>query len=146
MPRPVTLFTGQWADMPLEQLAPLARKMGYDGVELACWGDHFEVDKALSTKRYVQEKWDLLRASGLSCQAVSKHAGEAGPLPAGDERGRPRAVRPQSASGLRRVQGQSGHGRVHHHRPALEQHRWAGMILAPNDQKFGGRWGAGPHA
>ena len=47
--------------------------MGYDGVELACWGDHFDVDKALSTKRYVQEKWDLLRASGLSCQAVSNH-------------------------------------------------------------------------
>ena len=46
MPRPVTLFTGQWADLPLEQLAPLARKMGYDGVELACWGDHFDVDQA----------------------------------------------------------------------------------------------------
>jgi sugar phosphate isomerase/epimerase len=63
MPRPVTLFTGQWADLPLEQLAPLVRKMGYDGVELACWGDHFDVDKALSSKRYVQEKWDLLRAT-----------------------------------------------------------------------------------
>jgi hypothetical protein len=37
--------------------------MGYDGVELACWGDHFDVDKALSSKRYVQEKWDLLRAT-----------------------------------------------------------------------------------
>ena len=73
MPRPVTLFTGQWADMPLETLAPLAKKMGYDGVELACWGDHFEVDKALSTKSYVQEKWDLLRAHGLTCQAISSH-------------------------------------------------------------------------
>ena len=73
MPRPVTLFTGQWADMPLETLAPLAKKMGYDGVELACWGDHFEVEKALSTKSYVQEKWDLLRAHGLTCQAISSH-------------------------------------------------------------------------
>jgi sugar phosphate isomerase/epimerase len=73
MPRPVTLFTGQWADMPLETLAPLVKKMGYDGVELACWGDHFEVDKALSTKSYVREKWDLLRAHGLSCQAISSH-------------------------------------------------------------------------
>ncbi|HEY1848016.1 MAG TPA: sugar phosphate isomerase/epimerase [Opitutaceae bacterium] len=73
MPRPVTLFTGQWADLPLEKLAPLAKKMGYDGVELACWGDHFEVDKALSSKTYVKEKWDLLRAHGLSCQAVSNH-------------------------------------------------------------------------
>ena len=73
MPRPVTLFTGQWADLPLEKLAPLAKKMGYDGVELACWGDHFEVDKALSSKGYVQDKWDLLRANGLTCQAVSNH-------------------------------------------------------------------------
>ena len=44
MPRPVTLFTGQWADLPLDELAPLAKQMGYDGVELACWGDHFDVD------------------------------------------------------------------------------------------------------
>ncbi|CAN5902814.1 hypothetical protein BH24DEI2_BH24DEI2_14670 [soil metagenome] len=41
MPRPVTLFTGQWADLPLTELAPLAKEMGYDGLELACWGDHF---------------------------------------------------------------------------------------------------------
>lgn len=50
MPRPVTLFTGQWADLPLTELAPLAKKMGYDGVELACWGDHFDVDAAASSK------------------------------------------------------------------------------------------------
>ena len=43
MARPITLFTGQWADLPLAELAPLARKMGYDGLELACWGDHFDV-------------------------------------------------------------------------------------------------------
>jgi sugar phosphate isomerase/epimerase len=73
MPRPVTLFTGQWADLPLEKLAPLAKNMGYDGVELACWGDHFEVDKALSSKGYIKDKWDLLRSNGLSCQAVSNH-------------------------------------------------------------------------
>jgi sugar phosphate isomerase/epimerase len=73
MPRPVTLFTGQWADLPLEKLAPLVKKMGYDGVELACWGDHFEVDKALSSKNYIRDKWDLLASHGLSCQAVSNH-------------------------------------------------------------------------
>ena len=73
MPRSVTLFTGQWADLPLEKLAPLAKKMGYDGVELACWGDHFEVDKALSSKTYAKEKWDLLKAHGLTCHAVSNH-------------------------------------------------------------------------
>ena len=45
MPRPVTLFTGQWADLPLAKLLPLVKQMGYDGVELACWGDHFDVEQ-----------------------------------------------------------------------------------------------------
>ena len=46
MARPVTLFTGQWADLPLEVLAQKAKNWGYDGLELACWGDHFEVERA----------------------------------------------------------------------------------------------------
>lgn len=37
MPRPVTLFTGQWADLPFEQVARLAADWGYDGLEIACW-------------------------------------------------------------------------------------------------------------
>jgi len=44
MSRPVTLFTGQWADLSLADLLPKVKEMGYDGVELACWGDHFDVD------------------------------------------------------------------------------------------------------
>ena len=51
MARPVTLFTGQWADLPLQELAPLAKSMGYDGLELACWGDHFNVQQALVSDR-----------------------------------------------------------------------------------------------
>ena len=73
MPRPVTLFTGQWADLPLATLAPLVKKMGYDGVELACWGDHFDVDAAASSKKYVHEKWALLKDHGLTCYAISSH-------------------------------------------------------------------------
>ena len=53
MPRPFTLFTGQWADLPLEEVCRLARDFGYDGLELACWGDHFEVDKALADPSYL---------------------------------------------------------------------------------------------
>src|SRR6185369_12828072 len=45
MARLVTLFTGQWADLSLEDLCKKAKQFGYDGLELACWGDHFEVDK-----------------------------------------------------------------------------------------------------
>ena len=73
MARPVTLFTGQWADLPLEQLAPLAKKMGYDGLELACWGDHFEVDKALADDGYLRRKRELLEQNGLQCFAVGAH-------------------------------------------------------------------------
>ena len=73
MSRPVTLFTGQWADLPLEKLAPLAYEMGYDGLELACWGDHFDVDAAASSKSYLKQKWELLADHGLTCFAISNH-------------------------------------------------------------------------
>ncbi len=73
MTRPVTLFTGQWADLPLKELAPLARKMGYDGVELACWGDHFEVRKALEDEGYTAGIWEILEANDLQCFAISNH-------------------------------------------------------------------------
>jgi sugar phosphate isomerase/epimerase len=73
MPRPLTLFTGQWADLPLSELAPLAKRMGYDGLELACWGDHFDVDRAAGSTHYCAEKWTLLAAHGLTCYAISNH-------------------------------------------------------------------------
>ncbi len=47
MSRPVTMFTGQWADLSLEELAKKFKSFDYDGLELACWGDHFQVDLAL---------------------------------------------------------------------------------------------------
>ncbi len=73
MPRPVTLFTGQFADLPLAELAPLAKRMGYDGLELACWGDHFDVDAAAASHDYIAAKWALLQQHGLSCHAISNH-------------------------------------------------------------------------
>ena len=73
MPRNITLFTGQWADLSLAQLLPLVKKMGYDGVELACWGDHFEVDRALAEPDYCKKKWALLAKHGLKCFAISTH-------------------------------------------------------------------------
>ncbi len=73
MSRPVTLFTGQWADLPLETLAQKAKSFGYDGLELACWGDHFDVDKALSDDSYAKSRWDILEKNGLKCFAISNH-------------------------------------------------------------------------
>lgn len=71
--RPVTLFTGQWADLPLEKLAELAASWGYDGLELACWGDHFDVDRALAEPAYCQSRHDLLARHGLKVWAISNH-------------------------------------------------------------------------
>ncbi|HOA72078.1 MAG TPA: sugar phosphate isomerase/epimerase family protein [Phycisphaerae bacterium] len=73
MPRPVTLFTGQWADLKFEDMCKKAKKMGYDGLELACWGDHFEVSKALEDKSYCKRKWETLTKHGLECYAISAH-------------------------------------------------------------------------
>jgi sugar phosphate isomerase/epimerase len=73
MSRPVTLFTGQWADLPLSVLAPQAKAMGYDGLELACWGDHFEIDRALTEPDYIAQKWELLARHGLTCYSLSNH-------------------------------------------------------------------------
>ena len=73
MSRPVTLFTGQWADLSLADLLPKVKEMGYDGVELACWGDHFDVQAALSDDSYIAEKWNLLEKNGLTCYAISTH-------------------------------------------------------------------------
>ena len=71
MNRPVTLFTGQWADMSLETLCKKAKEFGYDGLELACWGDHFEVAKA--DEKYCRAKKDLLARYGLKVFAISNH-------------------------------------------------------------------------
>ena len=73
MSRPITLFTGQWADLTLEELAKKASAWGFDGLELACWGDHFEVDKALEDDAYCRNKWDVLEKYGLKCFAISTH-------------------------------------------------------------------------
>jgi sugar phosphate isomerase/epimerase len=73
MSRPVTMFTGQWADLPLEELARKCKGFGYDGLELACWGDHFEVPKALSDPDYCARKRDQLEKHGMQVFAISNH-------------------------------------------------------------------------
>ena len=73
MARKVTLFTGQWADLPLAELAEKAKQFGYDGVELACWGDHFEVERACNEGDYCKKKREVLEAHDLGCWAISNH-------------------------------------------------------------------------
>jgi sugar phosphate isomerase/epimerase len=73
MTRPVTLFTGQWADLTLEDLAKKAASWGYDGLELACWGDHMEVDKAAADKDYCKKQLAILQKNNLKVFAISNH-------------------------------------------------------------------------
>jgi sugar phosphate isomerase/epimerase len=73
MTRPVTLFTGQWADLPLEELAAKTAEWGFDGLELACWGDHFEVPRALAEPGYADGVRALLESHGLGCWAIGAH-------------------------------------------------------------------------
>jgi sugar phosphate isomerase/epimerase len=73
MPRPVTLFTGQWADLPFEEVCRLAADWGYDGLEIACWGDHFEVDRALADESYVDGRRAVLAKYDLNVWAISNH-------------------------------------------------------------------------
>ncbi|MCX7624998.1 MAG: sugar phosphate isomerase/epimerase [Candidatus Sumerlaeaceae bacterium] len=72
--RPLTLFTGQWADLSLRELAPIVHDLGYDGLELACWGDHFDVERALTEgDRYLDELRALLSKHDLKVWAISNH-------------------------------------------------------------------------
>jgi sugar phosphate isomerase/epimerase len=73
VPRPVLLFTGQWTDLPLDDLAPRLQEWGYQGVELACWGEHFEVQRALSEDDYCQAKLDLLARHDLQLPVLGNH-------------------------------------------------------------------------
>jgi sugar phosphate isomerase/epimerase len=73
MPRPVTLFTGQWADLPIEDLAAKAGDWGFDGLELACWGDHFEVEKALADEGYCRSRQEILERNHLNVLAIGAH-------------------------------------------------------------------------
>ena len=73
MPRPITLFTGQWADLPFEEVARLAASWGYDGLEIACWGDHLDISEALADEGYVRRRLEVLERHGLRVHAISNH-------------------------------------------------------------------------
>jgi sugar phosphate isomerase/epimerase len=78
MARPITLCTGQFADLPFEDLCKKAKSWGYDGLELGCWGDLFNVKAALEDPDYCKRKWDQLNRHGLACYSLSNHlAGQA---------------------------------------------------------------------
>jgi len=71
MARPVTLFSGQWADLPIETMCQKTRDFGYDGIELGCWGDHMDIDKA--DQAYCDNRNKLLKKYDLQLFTISTH-------------------------------------------------------------------------
>jgi sugar phosphate isomerase/epimerase len=73
MARPITLFTGQWADLPFEEVARLAAGWGYQGLEIACWGDHLDVERGAEDDDYLAGRREILDRHGLAVYAISNH-------------------------------------------------------------------------
>jgi sugar phosphate isomerase/epimerase len=73
MSRPVTLITGQWADLPFETVCAKAKSFGYDGLEIACWGDHLDLKKAATDPAYAKGRLDILAKNGLKTWAIATH-------------------------------------------------------------------------
>jgi len=73
MARPVLLFSGPWTDLPLQELVARAADWGYQGLEMACWGDHLEIQRAISEDDYCAERLDLLARHDLQVPVISNH-------------------------------------------------------------------------
>ncbi len=72
---PVTLFTGQWADLPFDEVARLAASWGYDGLEIAASGDHLDLQRADEDDAYLASRLEILDRHGLRVFALSNHLG-----------------------------------------------------------------------
>jgi len=71
--RLVTLCTCQWADLPFEELCKLANQMGYQGLEIACWGKSFDLEKAYTDDSYIEFLLNTLEKYNLKCNALASH-------------------------------------------------------------------------
>ena len=73
MPRPIALLTAQWADLPFTTVCELASKWGYDGLEIACWGAHFAIHRAVNEPGYVEDRKEILTSYNLKAWALANH-------------------------------------------------------------------------
>ena len=137
MARPVTLFTGQWADLPLEDMCRKASDFGYDGIELACWGDHFEVNKAVADPSYCSREARPARPVRPAVPCDQHAPGRPGGVRS-DRRaaqGDPAAARVgRRRSGRRQSPGGRGH---EEHRPGRAEARRRAWSTASPARAFG---------
>ena len=74
MARPITLFTGQWADLPFEEVAPAGRRVGLRRAGDRLLGRPLRRRGPRSrTTRTSQGRRDILEKHGLQVFAISNH-------------------------------------------------------------------------
>ncbi len=71
--RPITIFTGQWADLTFDEICKIASGIGYEGVEIAAWGNHLNSRKAVEDKEYIKEIKETLKKYNLQAWAIGMH-------------------------------------------------------------------------
>ena len=71
--RKISLITGQFSDIPFEELCKKLNSLGYKGIELACLGDHFNVREAAESKEYCHNKLEIIKKYNLECRVISGH-------------------------------------------------------------------------
>lgn len=71
MRRKVAIFSGQWADMSLDEFCDIISTIGYDGIEIACCENHLDLSRLSET--YAKEIKDKVESYGLEIVAVANH-------------------------------------------------------------------------
>ncbi len=72
MRRPVTIASGQFGDLPLEELCKLMSGIGYEGIELACHA-HVDIHKVLEQDGYAAWVKEMLGKYNLKTWAIGAH-------------------------------------------------------------------------
>src|SRR5690554_1793597 len=70
MTRPVILFTVQCTDLNFEDVCKFVCEAGYDGLEIACWRYHMDIQRAATDPEYIQERQNILAKYNLKCWAL----------------------------------------------------------------------------
>jgi sugar phosphate isomerase/epimerase len=80
MARPIRLFTGRWADLPFTEVARLAGDWGYDGLEVACSGDHLDERRVADDDGNFKNRLDILESHGVKCFRMLNAIGYTGQI------------------------------------------------------------------
>ena len=72
MKRPITICSGQFGDLPLEELCRVMHDLGYEGLELATQA-HIDVNKIVNDPEYLENFKATLAKYDMKIGAISAH-------------------------------------------------------------------------